>query len=177
MARNDRLILPAHILCHFFGHVICDRCGRTPELLTLALASVRRVNHAIDLNYRWECSCGCRGPMRVELPFLFFGFLVGVYAFLDASRGRIRHQIVVRPGPSDLLGYQAHQFEEAMAAWKKATAPSSHTNESAASSEVETTSPGPDEFDFLKFGMNWTEWENFLRRLGFENNGPSKPPF
>lgn len=172
----DRLVLPGYILRHFLTDVECKGCGRAGQTLELRFPTVRRHGSVIELLYRWRCPCGGRGAMEVKLPLLFFGYVLGVLALLNANRRTRRSTLSVTPGHSKMFVSLLRDFEQAIAEWEQEPLTMPPDEEPPDGKSCGNPGPQPNDLDRLSFRLSEEEWKRFLRRMGFEENTEGDGP-
>jgi len=124
----------------------------------------------IELVYPLRCPCGGSGCVPIKLPTLLFGYILAHVA-LDEVANRRRSQTTMLVSPqhgSDMLARMFHEFDRMMEADATATLRSPPVPGSDRSSIDGCT---PNDAERIKFGFDKDEWQDFLRRLGMDDDG------
>lgn len=172
----SRILLPDHLVAHMFAEQRCDQCGKTERFIRVSLFHVCRLNSNLVINYRWQCECGAQGPFRIEMPFLFFGFLIASSVVQEAGRRRSPHTRMIRPRSTGVFQLYIDDFEKTLREWELGPWTPWTAEERERSAAEDNRPSRPSELDQLKFGMTAADWELFLKRLGLDGMMDG-PPF
>jgi hypothetical protein len=159
----SRMILPNFIVSQFVPQRACILCERSDLPFTVLAPSFAWKQDWIELNYPLRCPCGGAGHIPVQLPVLFFGFLLANVAVFDASRmQRSKATMTVQASrSSELMREITHRFRRLMGDCK-----CRHKCVQVGDLELwRDLAVSP--HDRERFGFNSEEWQHFLRRLGF----------
>jgi len=175
-----KLVFPEWLLCEFLVAWECTGCGGSGKQVELKYPSIARKRDAVRLCFPVICGCGRLGGLRVELPILLFGYMLGRIALIESEGRRRKSAMSVSPKRSDLFIRFMRDFETDLLGFAAVTGlrePSETSGNKARRSRPDE----PRDWERFGFGLTEQEWETFLRRLGFgeEEDEPAgdRPPF
>lgn len=155
----------------FLKGLECKKCHQRTQQVRVLFPDVQREKNVVRLRYPIICQCGGRGSFKVELPVLFFGFILARVVLLETFRRRHQGEVDITPGDSRLFRDYVADFEQALVefAEKALGLPCDDVAEAIGG-------PGLTDMDRVRMGMSVQEWKEFLRRLGHDGGADQREP-
>jgi hypothetical protein len=148
------LVLPPDVVGHYLVGYQCRKCGGLDNA-RVGYPAINLTDTTAEVLYPVFCECGRRGCVLIRMPVLLFGYLLarthGLQSFLRADRSQAK--MFVSPGPSLMFERIVADFTAVAAAYRGGLG------------------RVPSDLDRAKFGFSEAEWPDFLRRLGFGDDG------
>ena len=163
----SRMILPNFIVSQFIPPAACEKCGRSDLSFTVLAPQFAWKGERVELNYPLRCPCGGVGHIPVQLPTLFFGYILANIAIIDAARmRRSKAMMTVRASSDNKI------LEQIVGRFNWLMQPCNCAHKFIQTSELDfLRNAAAIQRDRKKFGFDQDEWAQFMRRLGFDEYG------
>jgi len=148
----SRLVLPNFVVGHFFRPRTCRRCKRLIQHPFVRHPTVELRGNALHLRYPGRCGCGCHFTIHIQMPVLFFGYLLTRFLVLDNDKKarRSRSDMGISPGECSLVNDFAVRYQQLL------------------SEQLTIDTDDLTELDRCRFALDDDEWKDFRRRMGFD---------
>lgn len=148
----NQLVFSDWLLAHFLASFRCKACNDAEPLCVLQHPTIQSRGTDVVLRFPITCSCGRATIFAFRLPILMFGFLLARQAIIDADRRGNRSAASMRliGATSGLVPHLVFEYRRLMRGLS-ALSPS-----------------GPTSDDQEALALTDSEWQEFLKRLGFD---------
>lgn len=164
-------ILPEHIEAGLVAGYHCPGCGRAEGWFQLHFPRLRLVNrgNCVEILYPVQCACGRRGHSCTTLPVLLNGYLLARIQMLESAKVK-RQPKQTRPRRSEMLDRFIREFEAAMRDYASVSSAIEGCQPAQPPNERKRQFGEPTELDRLSFGFSDRTWQEFLRKMGLDND-------
>lgn len=150
----EALVLPLHVAGHWLPKRPCRKCGQDRLGVRLLFPRIRQKETDEEVTYPTRCpACGHAGSVSFRLPRLLLGLVLVEACEAESVRhfGRSKRSMVVTPGRTRAYVQVVEEYLNLL---------------SAVCGEKHNS---PLDLQREFFGLDEQEWDQFLRRLGIQD--------
>lgn len=164
------LVLPTIVLSHIFCEWKCPACNRSGQLIQVQYPQNRQEGVSVELTYPVRCACGRLDSFTIRLPYLVRGYMLIKFALLENYNRHRNQSVAMLPARSKLVLNIMSEFDQAIVHY--VTQPMCSTPIAREEPDLIAQSPiKPAEVQRFNFSFTDEQWRDFLRRLGYGNDG------
>lgn len=164
-------ILPDYLESGLVVGYHCPGCGRMDGWFQLHFPRLALTSDGscVRIVYPVQCSCGRRGHVSTTLPILLYGYLLARVQILEAGKSR-KQPKQMKPARSQLLDKLIRDFETAIDHYASVRSAIEGSRPSEPHKNRPRSPSQPSELDRLSFGLDDDSWQDFLKRLGLDDD-------